>query len=155
MKAADHLVFAFPVWWDGLPALLKGFVDRTFLPGWAFRFPERWPMPEGLLEGRSARLISTMDAPTPFYRLVYGRAAHNSLRWGVLWFCGVGPVRATEIGAVKFLPAVARRWWLRRLERVGRRDARRLLKRGSRITVRDAPPIHTAEAEAPAVSEAA
>ena len=37
---ADHLVFSFPVWWGGLPAKMKGFFDRVFLPGFAYRWDE-------------------------------------------------------------------------------------------------------------------
>lgn len=35
---ADHLVWIHPVWWGGLPAITKGFIDRLFLPGRAFRY---------------------------------------------------------------------------------------------------------------------
>lgn len=33
IQAADHLVWVYPTWWGGMPALLKGFIDRVFLPG--------------------------------------------------------------------------------------------------------------------------
>ena len=36
LLAADALVFSFPVWNMGLPAILKGFVDKVFLPGVSF-----------------------------------------------------------------------------------------------------------------------
>jgi NAD(P)H dehydrogenase (quinone) len=36
LDAADHLVLVFPVWWWSMPALLKGWVDRVFVNGWAF-----------------------------------------------------------------------------------------------------------------------
>lgn len=35
---ADHLVWVHPVWWGGLPAITKGFIDRLFLPGMAFKY---------------------------------------------------------------------------------------------------------------------
>ena len=37
---ADHLVFIYPTWWGTFPAILKGFIDRVFLPGFAFKYRE-------------------------------------------------------------------------------------------------------------------
>ena len=36
LKEADHTVWIYPTWWGGMPALLKGFIDRLFLPGFTF-----------------------------------------------------------------------------------------------------------------------
>jgi NAD(P)H dehydrogenase (quinone) len=43
LKSADALVVQFPVWCFGMPAMLKGFIDRIFMPGVAFDIsdPER------------------------------------------------------------------------------------------------------------------
>ena len=40
IKACDHMVWVHPVWWGGLPALLKGFIDRMFLPSIMFDYNE-------------------------------------------------------------------------------------------------------------------
>ena len=40
IKWANHLVWIHPVWWGGLPAIMKGFIDRVFLPGFAFQYRE-------------------------------------------------------------------------------------------------------------------
>ena len=37
LRAADALIFSFPVWNFGYPAILKGFLDRVFLPGVSFK----------------------------------------------------------------------------------------------------------------------
>ena len=54
---ADHLVIIHPVWWGSMPAIMKGFFDRIFLPGFFFKkIPnsKRW---EKLLLNKSARII--------------------------------------------------------------------------------------------------
>ena len=47
--AADHLVFVYPNWWSTFPALLKGFIDRVFLPNFAFKYREKGPLWNKLL----------------------------------------------------------------------------------------------------------
>lgn len=37
IKWANHIVWIYPVWWGSYPAILKGFIDRVFLPGFAFQ----------------------------------------------------------------------------------------------------------------------
>lgn len=98
---AEHLVFVYPVWWGGWPALLKGFVDRVFLPGFAFRYREGGALWDRLLKGRSARLIVTSDAPVLWDRLVNRHAAVHQLRQGTLRFCGVRPVSVTCFGSLR------------------------------------------------------
>ncbi len=103
IKAADHLVFVYPVWWENMPALLKGFIDRVFLPGFAFRYTKG--LLEQLLKGKSARLIVTMDGPDLYDRLVMRRISTKVLERAVLRFCGVAPVRVTRVTATRRLTA--------------------------------------------------
>ena len=35
---ADHLIFIFPIWWSGMPAILKGFIDRVFVADFAYSY---------------------------------------------------------------------------------------------------------------------
>lgn len=123
--AADHVLIAFPVWWGTPPALVKGFFERTFLPGWAFQFGDVWPLPKRLLKGRSAHLIVTMDSPTFVYDLWYRRSAHRAVINGTLRFCGIGPVTSSTITAVKYRPDALLRWNLDRIEALGRRHGAR------------------------------
>ncbi len=112
---ARHLVFVFPIWWGNLPALLKGFLDRILLPGWAYRNTGK-PLPEGLLAGRSARIFTTMDSPWWWYWLKHGRAAHRALTQATLHYCGITTVThrtayrlrsTTPVDRDAFLAAVA------------------------------------------------
>jgi NAD(P)H dehydrogenase (quinone) len=90
---ADHLVWIHPVWWGGLPAITKGFVDRLFLPGLAFRYRENSVFWDKLLTGKSAHIITTLDQPGWYYRLAFGRPSVNQLRRSILQFCGISPAR--------------------------------------------------------------
>ena len=55
IKQADHLVWVLPMWWYGMPALMKGFIDRIFLPGLFFKYQKGNPFPKKLLKGKTAR----------------------------------------------------------------------------------------------------
>lgn len=101
IKWATHLVFIFPVWWSGVPAILKGFIDRVFLPGYAFKFHENSSMQEKLLKGKSGRLIITSDSPVWWLYLNFFHPAVNMMKKGVLDFCGVSPVDVTSFGSIK------------------------------------------------------
>lgn len=125
IEAADHLTLQFPVWWGAPPALLKGFIDRAFLPGWAFRYVSGRALPEGLLAGRSARLIATMDSPWWWYWLKHGRAAHRSLIGATLNYVGIQDVRQTTLYRLRERSDAQRRAWLERMARLGAADARR------------------------------
>lgn len=121
IKWADHLVWVHPVWWGGLPAITKGFIDRLFLPGLAFRYHEnsiRW---DKLLKGKTAHIITTLDQPSWYYWLAYGRSSVNQLKKTTLEFCGVKPVKVTYIGIVKTASASRRDKWLHKIEELGKK----------------------------------
>src|SRR6056297_94979 len=40
LRWADTLIFVYPTWWYGLPAMLKGWLDRAMLPDVAFLMPD-------------------------------------------------------------------------------------------------------------------
>ena len=117
----EHLVVVHPVWWGSSPALLKGFIDRTFLPGWAFKFHENDPWWDRLLAGRSARVIQTAATPNWAMRAAYWSCAGVAMKSSTLAFCGFKPVRLTQLGGVGkgFRDERAERW-LAKAERLGR-----------------------------------
>lgn len=118
---ADHLVIVYPTWWGTAPALLKGFLDRVMAPGFAFETCEGGIGYQGLLQGRSAQLITTMDTPPLVHRLLYREPGKNALARATLGFCGMRPVRSLVFGSVKQASADKRKAWLARAERQGRR----------------------------------
>lgn len=121
IKQADHLVWVHPVWWGGLPALMKGFIDRVFLPGIAFKYRENSVWWDKLFTGKTARIITALDQPSWYYRLMFGRPSVNQLRKAVLEFCGVKPVKVTYVGIVKKATAAQRVQWVQKVYQMGLR----------------------------------
>lgn len=116
---AEHLVFVYPVWWGGLPALLKGFFDRVLLPGFAFKYrgqSQRW---DKLLSGRSADLLVTLDTPPWYFRWIYGAPAHRQMIRTILGFSGIKTRRLAEFAPVRPSSEEQRQSWLRRAETLG------------------------------------
>ena len=120
---ADHLVFIYPIWWGTIPALLKGFIERVFLPGFAVNFRENSPLWDKLLKGRSARLIVTLNTPSWVYRWYFGRPGHNTMKKTILEFCGIRPERITEIGPIKGSTEAKRQKWLGQVHDMGKQLA--------------------------------
>jgi NAD(P)H dehydrogenase (quinone) len=119
---ADHLVLVYPNWWGTYPALLKGFIDRVFLPGFAFKYLEKSPLPAKLLKGKTARLIVTMDTPAWYYFLVNRRPGHNSMKIGILGFSGIKPVRISSFSPIKSSDDIKRKQWLKEIEELGKKQ---------------------------------
>jgi len=117
---ADHLVWVHPVWWGGLPAILKGFIDRVFLPGKAFKYRENSVWWDKLLVGKTAHIITTLDQPSWYYKLMYGNPSVNQLKKSTLEFCGVKPVKVTYIGIIKNSDDSQRAKWLKKIRGLGK-----------------------------------
>ena len=137
IEAARHVVFVYPMWWVGAPALLRGFIERTFLPGWAFKYEEGSSIPHKLLSGRSARVIMTMDAPGFWYRLVYRRAATHSFVQGILKFSGFARVKTTHLYNVREMSSEDIAASVEKVLAAATRDVRKELKRGKQGTARE------------------
>lgn len=99
IKWADHIVFIYPIWWGTMPALLKGFIDRTFLPGFAFEYRENSIKPKKFLKGKSARLITSSGMPGLLFCLM--NSNKKLMKRFFLNFVGIKPVRSTNFGGVE------------------------------------------------------
>lgn len=95
---ANHLIFIFPIWWSGMPAILKGFIDRVFTKGFAYGFEGM--LMKGYLRNKSAWIITSYDAPFFYGRFLqqdYGRVLKNQ----ILKSCGVSPIRQDVLPHIK------------------------------------------------------
>lgn len=65
VTAADAITFIYPIWWTGLPAILKGYVDRVFAYGYAYAYGEAGMLQ--LLSGKKGLIINTHGTPNEIY----------------------------------------------------------------------------------------
>ncbi len=123
IRWADHLVFVYPTYWGGMPARLKGFLDRTFTPGFAFQYFHDGAVRRKLLRGKTAEIITTIDMPPEAYRARYRQPGVEALRRAVFRFCGVQTTRVSLIGPVAGSALETRAAWLREQYHAGERRA--------------------------------
>ena len=124
--ACDHFVVIHPIWWVGMPALLKGLFDRAWLPGTAFRYikmksGKRTIFWNRLMRGKSARIIVTSGTAPWLVRFLPGNV-NAQLKWGILWFAGFR-TSTTWLGPAENVPETRKAAWVHQIEQLGRRAA--------------------------------
>ncbi|WP_372656490.1 NAD(P)H-dependent oxidoreductase [Hydrogenophaga sp.] len=122
IRDSGHICVVAPVWWGSVPALLKGFFDRTLEKGWAYRYHANG-IPEGLLKGRRARVLMTTDSPGWYLRWLQGNPTANQLVHSTLKFCGLKPVTLSRFGPVHSSTPALRQRWLVQAGEAGAADA--------------------------------
>ena len=120
-RAAEHIVFLYPLWLGGPPALLKAYMEQlarnNFLLG-----VNDGGFPKGQLKGRSARVIVTMGMPALFYRLLYGAHGVKAFNRSILNLAGIKPVATTLFGGKQIQPPGCART-IEKVREMGRRLA--------------------------------
>jgi putative NADPH-quinone reductase len=118
IKWSEHIVIISPVWWGNIPAKFKGAIDRTFLPGFAFKYSGGKGAIEKLLIGRTSELIITLDTPPFWYKYFQGNLIYKQLKGAVLGFSGIKNKSSTYFGPVISSNAHTRDKWFQKVERL-------------------------------------
>lgn len=124
VTSSDHFVIVYPVWWVGMPAILKGLFDRAWLPGSAFRYiktqsGQRTIFWHRLFRGKTARVIMTSGTQPLLVRFLPGNV-NAQLRWGILWFSGF-KVRSVWFGPAENVSDQQKNRWLEKVTSFGRK----------------------------------
>lgn len=118
IKAADHLVFIFPIWWELMPALMKGFIDKVIFPGETYEYTRSGYGMVTLMDNlKSATVITTMNTPAMMYKFMYGDAIKKSLIRGTLKKSGIKNVKWLSLNMVKASSREKREKWLGKIEK--------------------------------------
>ena len=112
---ADQLIFIFPIWWSGMPAILKGFIERVFVAGFAYENTPRGL--DGKLTGK-AWIITTHNTPKIILPLVqdYTRV----LKSQILKPCGIKPVKVTQVSRIEYMSDHKRKEELKKIAKITR-----------------------------------
>lgn len=85
---ADALVLVFPIYWWSLPGLLKGWVDRVFVNGWAIDYGPDTPVVKKLRHLQVHLLALGAADQSAFERHGYAKAMHTQIDYGIFDYCG-------------------------------------------------------------------
>ncbi|OEF29361.1 NAD(P)H-dependent oxidoreductase [Vibrio rumoiensis] len=113
---SEHIVIVSPVWWGSIPAKFKGAIDRTFLPGFAFKYNGGKSAIEKLLTGRTSELIITLDTPPFWYKYFQGNLIYKQLKRAILEFSGIRNKSSTYFGPVLSSNKHTREKWFKKVE---------------------------------------
>lgn len=117
MKWAEHFVLVYPLWWAGMPALLKGLFDRMWIPGFAFHFWKNGLGWDRLMKGKTARVVILSKNWPIVERFLFGDFK-NEVGKALLGFSGY-QVRMNEIGHSEGLSETKKAAWLRKISLLG------------------------------------
>jgi NAD(P)H dehydrogenase (quinone) len=120
IEEADHLIFFYPVWWHGFPAILKGFIDRVIASDFVYSFKEKPKgslFPKGLMPDKKISCFYSLDAPFLVALLDPGWLA---IKHGLFKYCGFRNVRRFYRSGLKHLTDLKRKQWLIQCEKIAK-----------------------------------
>ncbi|MEK7612955.1 MAG: NAD(P)H-dependent oxidoreductase [Patescibacteria group bacterium] len=123
IKWCDHFVVIYPNWWCTMPALLKGFFDRAWLPGFCFNMRKNKQGKQTIgwikrMKGKTSRVI-VLSGSHPLLLFLFFGDYTNEIKMGILWFAGF-KVKVTRFGPTDQAPEWLKNSWRRKTTRLGR-----------------------------------
>ena len=120
LRWCDTLIFVYPTWWYGLPAMLKGWLDRVFLPDVAFMMPsaDESAIRPGLHHVNRLGVFTTCGA-SRWLTMLVGSPGRRTLTRGVGFLCA--PRKKSVFAAHYLMDAATRPALERHLQKVGKK----------------------------------
>ena len=114
MGGSVDFYFPYLVEWNA--AILKGFIDRVFVAGFAYQNGPRGPV--GQLDGK-AWIITTHNTPKMF--LPFSQDYSKVLKYQILKPCGIKPVKVTQVTRVEYMSDRQRKEELEKIAQIAKR----------------------------------
>jgi NAD(P)H dehydrogenase (quinone) len=85
---ADQIIFVYPIWWTGMPAIMKGYIDRVFSYGFAYRYDQG--VQRGLLTGKQTIIVNSHGKSNTEYEAIgMDKALALTSDTGIFNYCGL------------------------------------------------------------------
>lgn len=85
---AEVITFIYPIWWTGMPAIMKGYIDRVMSYGFAYRYDQG--IQKGLLTGKATVIINTQGKSKAEYGAIgMDQALVLTSDKGIYTYCGL------------------------------------------------------------------
>ncbi|QWK12706.1 MAG: NAD(P)H-dependent oxidoreductase [Aquificota bacterium] len=108
IKGSQLLIFIYPIWWTGMPAILKGYIDRVFSYGFAYE--ERDGELVGLLSDKRVIIINTLGASEEDYRPSgMEECLKKTTDVGIFKFCGMQVIKHIFLYSIPYVSDEERR----------------------------------------------
>jgi NAD(P)H dehydrogenase (quinone) len=118
---ADVITFIFPMWWQGPPAITRGYIDRVFCNGFAYLEGEKGV--EGLLSDKKVFIFCTMAAPVDIYEKTgMLKSIKQTLDEGICQFCGIKKVEQKYFGLVTSASEAERKKMLEEVKQIAAKE---------------------------------
>lgn len=117
LKQANFLIFIFPIWWDLMPAMTKGFIDKVLFPGVFYaHHPRGFGLVPLMKSLKGINIITTMNKPRLMYSLMIGNLIRKAMLRSVFKTIGYKNLRWISFTSVKSVSNEKRKKWLINLE---------------------------------------
>ena len=115
IEKADVIVFIYPIWWFRAPAVIEGFIDRVFIPPWAFQFKKVigfYGYPVGKLKNKRAIIFNAYGSPRFATVLFFLNLPIRRFKRGFLKICGLSNILYKRFFSVPYVSEEKRKKYL-------------------------------------------
>ncbi len=121
LAASNGIIVVHPNWWGQPPAIVKGWIDRVFRPGVAYRFLEGDKgegVPIGLLKAKVALVLNTSNTPYEREAIIFGDPLENLWKKCIFGLCGIENVFRRNFSVVITSSEGRRKIWLDEVKQI-------------------------------------
>lgn len=117
VRWAEQITFLYPVWWNRMPSLAEGYIDRVLSKGFAYDYTATGPV--GLLAGKRVYVFSTLGAPLAVLESSgMIKSMEQIFDKETLRFCGMEMIGHKYFGSVPTVPHEERTKMLEEVARI-------------------------------------